>query len=54
MKDLQETNMGDNTEALEEFFLGMTVDEARAYLFLFLPFEYIYAQTGIANELTVK
>lgn len=38
VKELQETTMGDNTEALEEFFLGMTVDEACADLVFFLIF----------------
>uniref|UniRef100_A0A3B5KFT5 Rabaptin, RAB GTPase binding effector protein 1 n=1 Tax=Takifugu rubripes TaxID=31033 RepID=A0A3B5KFT5_TAKRU len=28
VKELQENSMGDNTEASEEFFLGMTVDES--------------------------
>lgn len=30
VKELQENSMGDNTEALEEFFLGTTVDEVCA------------------------
>lgn len=37
VKELQESSVGENTEALEEFFL--TVDEACADLLLFLPFE---------------
>lgn len=42
VKDFQETNVGDNTEALEEFFLGMAVDEVCAYLFLFFSFKCIF------------
>lgn len=39
VKELQESSVGENAEALEEFFLGVTVDEACADLLLFLPFE---------------
>lgn len=39
VNELQENNMGDNMEPVEEFFLGMTVDEVFTYLFLFLSFE---------------
>lgn len=50
VKELQEASMGDNSEALEEFFLGMTLDEVCASLF----FSYLLRKLILNQELLMN
>lgn len=54
MKELQETSMGENSEAIEEFFLGMTVDEVCAFLFLFLSLKVKLSKIILKQELLMN